>query len=291
MTRKAAKTGPGAMVLVAIEQYYPEGERIISDDLAQRILPVGFRAEVRLIGRFRNWIIRKSEEKVPGLWAGIMGRKRYIDDIIAEAVGIGIEAVVNLGAGFDTRAYRLPALADVPVWEVDQQQNIDAKRSRLEKLFDEVPPHVALVPIDFDHEDLPAVLATHGYKPGKRTFFIWEGVIQYLSESGVRSTLASLADAPAGSRLVFTYTPRDFIEGENFYGQEYLYKKMLLRDKIWLFGLDPENVDDFVGEYGWHVLDHLDYEQLANRYVKPTGRKLRSMAIERIVYAEKSTPR
>jgi methyltransferase (TIGR00027 family) len=279
------------MVLVAIEQYYHEDERIISDDLACRILPLGFRAEVRLIGRFRSWIVRKSEEKVPGLWAGIMGRKRYIDDTIAEAVTGGIEAVVNLGAGFDTRAFRLPALADVPVWEVDQQQNIDAKRSRLEKMFNEVPPHVALVPIDFDHEDLATVLASHGYDADTRTFFIWEGVTQYLSESGVRSTFASLADAPAGSRLVFTYTPKDFIDGENFHGQEYLYKKMLLRDKIWLFGLDPDNVDDFLGEYGWHVLDHLDYEQLADRYVKPTGRKLQSMEIERIVYAEKSTPR
>ena len=46
MTRKAAKTGPGAMVLVAIEQYYPEGERILNDDLAHRILPVGFRVEL-----------------------------------------------------------------------------------------------------------------------------------------------------------------------------------------------------------------------------------------------------
>ena len=33
MTRKAAQTGPGAMVLVAIEQYYPVGERILTDDL------------------------------------------------------------------------------------------------------------------------------------------------------------------------------------------------------------------------------------------------------------------
>jgi methyltransferase (TIGR00027 family) len=278
------------MVLFAIEQYYTEGERIISDDLAHRILPIGYRAEVRLIGRFKDWIVRKSEQKVPGLWAGIMGRKRYIDDKVAEAVDRGVEAVVNLGAGFDTRAYRLPALTDVPVWEVDQQQSIDAKRSRLGKLFDGIPPHATLVPIDFDHEDLSAVLATHGYEPDTKTSFIWEGVTQYLSEGGVRSTLASLADAPAGSRLVFTYTPRDFIDGENLYGHEYLYKQMLVRNKIWLFGLDPENVDDFIGEYGWRVVEHLGYDEIANRYVTPTGRKLQSMAIERIVLAEKIAP-
>jgi len=243
MTSKAATTGPGAMVLVAIEQYYPEGERIITDDLAYRILPLGFRAEVRLIGRFKDWIIRKSEKKVPGLWAGIMGRKRYIDD--------------------------------------------RGKRSRLQMLFQEVPTHVTLVPIDFDQEDLATVLASHGYDPDRKTFFIWEGVTQYLTESGIRATFQFLATAPAGSRLALTYTPKDFIDGEVFYGQEYLYKRMLLKDRIWFFGLDPENVDDFLGEYGWRVLEHLGYDELDERYVKPTGRELQSMAIERIIYAEK----
>lgn len=287
MTSKAAKTGPGAMVLVAIEQYYPEGERIITDDLAYRILPLGFRAEVRLIGRFKDWIIRKSEKKVPGLWAGIMGRKRYIDDRVADDADGQVEAVVNLGAGFDTRAYRLQALANVPVWEVDQPQNIDGKRSRLQKLFQEVPAHVTLVPIDFDHEDLATVLASHGYEPDRKTFFIWEGVTQYLIESGIRATFQFLATAPAGSRLALTYTPKDFIDGKVFYGQKYLYKRMLLKDKIWFFGLDPDNVDDFLGEYGWRVLEHLGYDELDERYVKPTGRELQSMAIERIIYAEK----
>ena len=65
LTRTAAKTGPGAMVLVAIEQDFPEGARITTDDLAYRILPVGFRAYVWLIGRFKDCLIRKSEEKVP----------------------------------------------------------------------------------------------------------------------------------------------------------------------------------------------------------------------------------
>jgi len=62
---------------------------------------------------------------------------------------------------------------------------------------------------------------------------------------------------------------------------------MLVKDKIWLFGMDPAKVDDFLGEYGWRVLEHLGYEELDERYVKPTGRNLQSMAIERIVQAEK----
>ncbi len=289
MAQKAADTGVGPAAIVAIEQHFPEGARIINDDLAFQMLPFGVRAYVWL-SRFswtRDWMVRAGEKKAPGAWAMALCRKRYIDDKVVEAVVEQAETVVNLGAGFDTQAYRLPALANVPVWEVDQPDNIDAKRSRLKKVFGEVPAHLTLVSIDFDSQDLGAVLASHDCAVDARTFFILEGVTQYLTEAGIQETFDFLAKAPAGSRLVFTYVRKDFMDGKVFYGHEFLYKKMLLKDKIWLFGMDPEDVADFLGGYAWRVLEHLGYEELAEVYVKPTGRKLESLALERVVYAEK----
>ena len=287
MSRKAAETGPGAMVLVAIEQGFPELERILIDPLARPILPLSSRIWVRLSLAVRSWIVTKTEQKVPGLWGGIMARKRFIDDVVAEAVGGSVEALVNLGAGFDTRAFRLPGLQSMPVWEVDQPANIEGKRRRLLSIFGEVPPHVTLVPVDFDHDDLATVLAAHGFRSTLKTLFVWEGVTQYLTESGVRSTMEYLAAAPPGSRLVFTYTPKDFIDGEVFYGHEFLYQKMRAKNQIWQFGIDPEQVEGWLDGYGWRVREHLGYDVLGDRYVKPTGRDLGWMAIERIVDAER----
>jgi methyltransferase (TIGR00027 family) len=287
MTRKAAKTGPGAMVLVAIEQGFSERERIISDGLACPILPFSSRVWVRLSLPIRKWLVAKTEQKVPGLWGGIMARKRYIDEVVAEAIGGSIEAVVNLGAGFDTRAFRLPQLESVQVWEVDQPGNIESKRRRLQSIFGEVPAHVTLVPIDFDTEKLPSVLAAHGYDADTKAIFIWEGVTQYLTEPGIRATMEFLARAPLGSRLVFTYTPKDFIEGRELFGQEVLYEKMRVKDTIWHTGFDPETIAEFLEDYGWRIREHLGYDELGELYVKPTGRDLAWMAIERIVDAEK----
>ena len=59
------------------------------------------------------------------------------------------------------------------------------------------------------------------------------------------------------------------------------------RDGIWLFGMDPESVAGFLDGYGWRVVEHLGYDELAERYVKPTGRELASTPVERMVYAEK----
>jgi O-methyltransferase involved in polyketide biosynthesis len=51
--------------------------------------------------------------------------------------------------------------------------------------------------------------------------------------------------------------------------------------------MEPDGVPDFLDGYGWRVLEHIGSEELAERYVTPTGRKLQSMPIEPVVYAEK----
>ena len=54
-----------------------------------------------------------------------MFRKRCIDDQLVNAVAKGLDAVVILGAGYDTRASRLPDLVGVPIiCEVDLPTNI-----------------------------------------------------------------------------------------------------------------------------------------------------------------------
>jgi methyltransferase (TIGR00027 family) len=287
MPRSAAKTGAAPTAVVAIEQHFGRDQRIIDDDFAYSILPFGARAAVGLT-RFalvRDWLIKVVEKTSPGIWALMACRKRYIDDKLMAALG-DIDAVVNLGAGFDTRAYRLPGLASIPVWEVDQRENIELKRARLRRRLGAIPAHVTLVPIDFDRQDAGAVLTSHGYTAAGRTFFIWEGVTQYLTEAGVAATLGLLSRATRGSRLAFTYVRRDFLDGQVMYGQDELYRRFVLGG-VWRFGLGPDAIEALLDRYGWHLNEHVGSEELTERYVRPTGRTLASAPIERMVYATK----
>lgn len=288
MTKAAAKTGVSPTALIAIEQYFPKKQRIIEDDLAYRILPFGARALVRLVrpNWVRSWLVLTTEKNYPGIWGGMMCRKRYIDEKLIDS-GNQIEAVVNLGAGFDTRAYRLPPLSDIPVWEVDQLENIKAKQTRLRKVFGTTPSHVKLVAIDLDRDDPGTILGSHGYSTDKRTFFILEALTQYLTEKGIRTTFDFLAKAARGSLLVFTYLRKDFLDGRVMYGGEKFYKKYVVKDKIWLFGMDPDALPNFLKEYGWQKIEDVGYDEIAEKYIKPTGRILASTPIERMVYAEK----
>lgn len=284
----AAQTAFGPMVQAAIEQYEAPQRRLVTDDLALSILPAGQRALVRAMRWpvLRRLTIAAGERAVPGSWSLITCRKRYIDEKLDQALP-NIDAVVVLGAGMDTRAYRLAHRSDIPVFEVDLPVNIARKQAAVKRAIGGVSASVQLVPLDFERDDLIDTLTDHGYRTDSRTFFIWEGVTQYLTENAVRATLNALQPAPAGSRLVFTYVRKDFIDGLNLYGAAILYKRFRQRQQVWRFGLDPDVVSGFVAEYGWRLVEQAGPEYYLRNYIEPAGRDLTASQLEWAAYAHK----
>jgi methyltransferase (TIGR00027 family) len=285
----AAQTAFGPMVLVAVEQSEPLGRRLVDDDLAAQFLPAPIRWLLSSAppNPLRRLTIASMEREGPGLWASMIGRKRYIAEKVAASLG-DIDAVVVLGAGFDTLAYRLARTTRIPIFEVDQPVNIARKTAAVRRALGAQPGAVRLVPLDFEHDDVMSVLADHGYRPDSRTFFVWEAVTQYLSSEAVQQTLTKLRSAPAGSRLVFTYVRRDFIDGINLYGAEGLYRRFVQRRQLWHFGLPPQEVATFLAGHGWQLSEQAGPDLIMQRYVEPTGRHLTVSPIEWTAYAEKT---
>ncbi|GAB7145257.1 class I SAM-dependent methyltransferase [Mycobacterium riyadhense] len=283
-----AQTAFGPMVLAAVEQNEPPDRRLVDDDMADLFLPRPLRWLVSATrpAALRRLFISSLEWSGPGLWANLVCRKRFIGDKLAEALD-DIDAVVILGAGLDTRAYRLTRQIRVPVFEVDLPVNIARKAKTVRRVLGELPLSVRLVAVDFEHDDLLTALAEHGYQTEYRVFFICEGVTQYLTEQAVRRTLEGLRAAAPGSRIVFTYVRKDFIDGTNRYGTRTLYRSVRQRRQLWHFGLAPEDVAEFVAEYGWRLVEQAGPDELVERYVEPTGRKLKASQIEWSAYAEK----
>lgn len=284
----AAQTAFGPMVLAAVEHNEPPGRRLVDDDLAELFLPAPLRWLVAAT-RFtpaRRLMVRASEWSGPGLWANLACRKRFIADKLTEALA-DINAVVILGAGLDTRGYRLTRQVRIPVFEADLPVNIARKAKTVRRVLGEAPLSVRLVALDFERDDLLTALAEHGYHTDYRAFFICEGVTQYLTEAGVRRTLEGLRAAAPGSRLVFTYVRRDFIDGTNRYGTRTLYRTVRKRKQLWQFGLDPDEVAGFIAEYGWRLVEQAGPDELVQRYVEPAGRKLKASELEWSAFAEK----
>jgi methyltransferase (TIGR00027 family) len=285
----AAQTAFGPMVQAAIEQYEPPESRLVDDDLAASILPAGQRAVVHAMRwpPLRRLAIRAGEKAVPGAWALITCRKRFIDDKLKGALA-DVGAVVILGAGMDTRGLRLARHSDIPVFEVDLPVNITRKKAAVQRVIGAIPASVHLVPLDFERDSLFGTLTEQGYRVDAQTFFVWEGVTQYLTEDAVRTTLAALQTAPVGSRLVFTYVRDDFIDGRNLYDAAVLYKRFRQRRQVWKFGVEPDDVAAFIAEYGWRLVEQAGPEYYLENYIRPAGRDLAASDLEWTAYAVKS---
>ncbi len=230
--------------------------------------------------------MRLSEQQAPGVWGNTLCRKRYADERVTAAIGDRLPQLVTLGAGFDTRAYRLAAPAGVPSFEVDLPSNTDAKRQRLREVYGRVPERVSLVPLDLDVGDVGAALAAHGFRADQPAIFVWEAVSQYLTDAGVRATLAFLAGAEPSSRFIFTFVRRDFLDGTNRYDADKLYQQFVVK-QVWHFGVAPEQVGGLLAESGWTEREQVGRADYERRYLAPLGRALPVTEIERVVYAEK----
>ena len=283
-----AQTALNPMLLTAVEQNEPPERRLIDDDLAELFLSRGRRwlAAATRWAPARRLMIHGSELTGPGLWVSLACRRRFIGDKLEDALG-GIDAVVILGAGMDTRAYQLTRRVRIPIFEVDLPVNIARKAATVGRVLGGLPLSVRLVAVDFERDDLLTSLAEHGYRTDYRVFFVCEGVTQYLTEGGVRRTLEGLRAAAPGSRLVFTYVRRDFIDGTNRYGSQTLYRNVRERQQLWRFGLEPDEVSGFIAEYGWRLVEQAGPDEFVQRYVKPTGRKLSASQLEWSAYAER----
>ena len=285
---QAAQTAIGPMVLAAVEQCEAPQRRLVNDDLAFAFLPAGLRAVVSAtrLGPLRRLMIGATERAGPGLWANLACRKRFIDEKLGDALP-DIDAVIILGAGMDTRPYRLARRSDVPVYEVDLPVNIERKKAAVRRVLGQAPPSVRLVPVDFERDDLAAELTKAGHRRGDRTFFVWEGVTQYLTADAVHATFEYLRSAAPSSRLVFTYVRRDFIDGTNLYGARSAHRRFREKQQLWKFGMDTDGIAAYVAQYGWRLIEQAGPDYFLRHYVQPAGRNLTASHLEWTAYAEK----
>jgi methyltransferase (TIGR00027 family) len=277
------------MVIAAVEHLLPARERIVDDALAVRLLPAGLRLTVRACRwpAARRLLIAATDKQASGIWAGVLCRKRYADDQVRAALEAGIEQVVLLGAGLDTRSCRLVAPAGGCAFEVDLPENIADKRDRLQTVLGRVPENVVLIPADFETADLARLLAEHGYRADRPAMFVGEAVSQYLSPQAVHSMFGFLAGAAPGSRLVFTYVRQDFLDGTDLHGAQNAHRAFVTEQRVWRFGLAPEAVADLLAAYGWAEREQVGPQEYLTRYIRPAARALSPSPIERFVCADK----
>lgn len=180
------------------------------DPIAESLMPFPLGALVRAAHRAqsRRPLLRQALRS-GSLAAHLPLRTLAIDAVVADAVARGARQLVVLGAGLDARAWRMPELADVLVFEVDHPATQRYKAARIRNRRPTCR-EVRFVPVDFAKDDLVARLLADGFAADAPVVFVWEGVTMYLPRAATESTLAALVRLSGGSATVaMTYaTPR-----------------------------------------------------------------------------------
>jgi len=285
---QASQTAEYMALFRAMESFRPANTRLFEDGFAQEFLRPPLRIVAHLsrapvFGALVPWLI---DQRWPGARASAIARTRFIDEALLKSLQCGIEQVVILGAGFDCRAYRIPGIERVPIYEVDHPNTLASKWKHLQRMLAGLPSHVVFAEIDFNQQQLQEVLAASGFDATRRTFFIWEGVTNYLSEPAVDTTLRFMSTAAAGSRLIFTYVHRGVLDNSaEFEGTRNLMQLLRKTDEPWTFGLYPAELPAYLDERGFELVEDIGSVEYRARYMNPHGRHMKGYAFYRIALA------
>ncbi|MFF7600830.1 class I SAM-dependent methyltransferase [Streptomyces mirabilis] len=238
-----------------------------ADAVAVRLLRPPERApvdEVRAGTPSTGWKARATYEGVRACAEVVVPRTVAIDDAVRSH---RTSQLVVLGAGLDSRAWRLPELADTDVWEVDHPASQQDKQERLAEAG--TPPVVArsvrFAPVDFATDDLGSALEATGHDASVPTTWLWEGVVPYLTHDEVRATVRAVADRSApGSALVLNY------QGPSVKASAGRLIARVLNSSVtaiepWRSLWKPQKMAALLAEYGLRVVSDEDLLAIANR--------------------------
>jgi methyltransferase (TIGR00027 family) len=260
-----------------LESSRPSGKRLFKDPFACSFVSPSWRIGLRAASFAPIRIgIEAAYDLIggPGPRASAVVRTRLIDDLIEKYVDAA-DQIVILGAGFDTRPYRLRRLAGRRVFEVDHPDTQNAKRSGLTSALGSELCGVVFVPIDFETDDLTEALVGAGFSTEQATLFLWEGVTQYLSAEAVAATLRVIRNLshPAGV-LLFTYVDETVIvDGfADFPEAKRWLRQVQKRGEPWIFGIAPTEVARFLLDRGFELIKDVSVRDAGIRYLSAAGR-------------------
>jgi methyltransferase (TIGR00027 family) len=240
-----------------------EGGSLFADPLAVRLLGV---AAAELAAEVAA---RPDHQRMRFF---ICARSRLAEGWLAEAVAGGLDQLVVLGAGLDSFAYRSPFTDRLHVFEVDHPATQRWKRERLGAAGIEVPGWVRYVGVNFETDSLSHRLAEAGYDAARPGFFMWLGVVPYLTREAIGATLGFIAALPGGAHVVFDYgDPPETLPEESRAYVTLRAAQVAEVGEAWISYFEPAELAAWLGELGFADIEDLDPAAMMGRLLPAGG--------------------
>jgi methyltransferase (TIGR00027 family) len=232
---------------------------VLDDPYAHRMLAPSMAA---VFGFVRHWPYRVRARSVT--LAGLATRVLWIDAQVTSALDAGTTQVAVIGAGYDSRAWRL-ARDGVQFFELDHGATQKDKKQRAPG------PGPTYVEADLTTQSAAETLLEHGLDASRPTFFVLEGVTMYLTEEIVRRQLGDLrSSSGAGSRFAADFAPaRD--AGTTTHRRQNRLQRMARAGsgEGLMLALDRPGAVALVEASGWRVEEQTGLREAARALVPP----------------------
>lgn len=239
-----------------------------NDYLAVMLLPVPIRIVARL-SCFRILFRRVMAPK--GMYEYVIARTKYIDDVFTNALSTHFDQILIFGAGFDTRALRFAHITgNTQIFEIDAPVTQNAKINQYRNRNITIPPNLTFLPVNFEKETLQVKLEEAGFMRNKKSLFILEGLLMYLSPEFVNSTFRTIRLLGGShSEVVFDGIYASVLRRENhFYGEKDVLDTVSKAGECWKFGIEQGKTTELLEVHGFTLLEEKNAQDLEKTYFR-----------------------
>jgi methyltransferase (TIGR00027 family) len=225
----------------------------------------------RLAGEKGREIVKTMKRGGDAAWAMIV-RTAVMDELIMDRVkGAGVDTVLNLAAGLDTRAWRLPLPSSLHWIDVDLPAMTEYKASRMR----DVTPvcRYEAIAADLTNESTRTALFSQIGNAANKMLVITEGLLIYLDESEVRSLASAIHSMPSARRWIADVASPHLLQ----WMAKSWGKTAAAGNAPFKFGVSDTKA--FFGSVGWGELQYRSLIEDAQRL----KREMRMMWLWRII--------
>jgi methyltransferase (TIGR00027 family) len=245
---------------------------------------------LRLAAPDANWRERGDmhAQGTRGYRASIVGRARFIEDLVTEQGGKDVAQYVILGAGLDTFAQRKgKAFPDLRIFEIDRPGPQAWKRRRLAELGFDVPASPHFVPVDFEAgASWRDKLQAAGFDAKQPAVIASTGVSMYLTREANIATLREIASFAPGSTLAMTFIPPlELLPAKERAQHAVVYERARAAGTPFLSFFRPDEMLELARTAGFRQAAHVSSNEIAERYFADRSDGLRPAEGEEFLVA------
>jgi len=197
-------------------------------------------------------------------------RTRFLDDFLTDSCQAGCRQVVVLGAGLDTRAYRLSWPDGVRLFELDTDDVLSFKEPVISGR--QASPRCQRVAIAVDlRDDWPTIVLRAGFDPQQPTAWLAEGLLRYLGAAETVRLLERVTSlSAAASRLAVEYSGADALRDPEMIASLAELDPAAAEDQRRFWGSEEfdDDPEPWLANHGWQTSVHR-IDELATEHGRP----------------------